>query len=789
MLSPWAGEALTAAAEDLATVLEAAKGERPKVIRSRLCRSSGAIFIGESRFSRRALPLPHALEWSDSVWRKDRKGRILLRGATEEALVDGIYTFAREYYGARWFLPNMPVHFVEAARAEAAWGPQAQLMQPAFQGRQVVGFDNLDGGAHSRRSRFGSFRAPFQFEHALSDVFTSELYAQRPELFSTRGGRQQPPRGSNQFDPQPHLALPAAAEHAAEAALAYFQANPEAASFSLGGNDNILYDETALTRALVEPIEWFRGLPNYSDLVFTFMNRVAEQVFDQAGAWETPSGRPRYLTALAYYWAEQVPSFPLHPRVLPILTADRAQWHDPEYEQEDKALIEAWGRSGAEILGTWDYYMGPPLPYPRQYVDEAVESVRHLSDNGVEVFYTAMPFVLGFHGAKAYLLSELLWDPDQDADKLQAEFYEGVFGPAADTMATFYEAFATERRLREGPGQWLKFYLDEACIELFTEEFLEEMALLLEQAAQEAATDAEALARIQEVQANYQLTLDYAAYQKARRELVLISVGDQVLPEQLVEALLALTDAKAALEARLEILFELPRYHRNFSWMLPDSAGQSQPLALAIGRLPALKVDDLARLQERFPDWAEWLSGNAGQDNLVVEDQLIANPRLEHSDIHDDGRYLMPQPMPQIPGWQIAARPAQRFRVSQSEGAWYRGLRTVGADIVTLFTRTAVAGGEWHLLAADLELHASPDNRTDLKLSWYDHDGQHLHTEEVFQAPTQWPERPVPQEMRLRIPVKAPEAATSLRVRFAASRQYPGDYLEIHQVRLFQVQE
>jgi hypothetical protein len=52
---------------------------------------------------------------------------------------------------------------------------------------------------------------------------------------------------------------------------------------------------------------------------------------------------------------------------MPVLTSDRAQWHDPAYRKEDRALIERWVNSGAERIVTWDDYFGAPYPYPRQF--------------------------------------------------------------------------------------------------------------------------------------------------------------------------------------------------------------------------------------------------------------------------------------------------------------------------------------------------------------------------------------------------------------------------------------
>ena len=154
------------------------------------------------------------------------------------------------------------------------------------------------------------------------------------------------------------------------------------------------------------------------------MNAVAERVFSTHEMRQTPAGDSRYLTALAYYWTEAAPSFKLHPKVMPVLTSDRAQWHDPAYRLQDRRLIQQWANSGAERIATWDYYFGAPYPYPRQFNQWIVESLQYMHQNGVDVFFSQLPAAWGLDGAKAWLAAELLWDAEQDSQQLLGEYYQ-----------------------------------------------------------------------------------------------------------------------------------------------------------------------------------------------------------------------------------------------------------------------------------------------------------------------------------------------------------------------------
>ncbi len=778
ILHPRVDPSVEAAAAELADVIEARTGQRPAIRHSRVRHPERALYIGDVPAARSALHLPPDLSAFGSVYRKGRGERMYLRARHPEALVHGIYRYAHTVLGARWYLPGDEGLFFSSRHPKEAVGGRLPVVQePAFVQRHV-------GTPQWSFYRRNALNQPYRFNHALSDIFDRPLFETNPEFFARRGdGREYEPTGSRKYDAQPHLALPEVADLAAEAALDYFAAHPEARSFSLATNDNVRFDESAATRALVEPISYFRGLPNYTDLVFTFMNRVAERVFDEGGAWETPDGEPRYVTALAYYWAEAAPTFPLHPRVMPVLTADRAQWRDPEYREEDKALIEAWSRSGAERIGTWDYYYGAPYPYPRQFNQWIIESIRHLAENGVDVFYTPMPYMLAYDGPKAYLAAQLLWDPWQDVDVLLDEFYESVFGPAASSMRDYYESFEQRREARDGPGQWIQFYLDEAGIGQFSLEFIEAMEALLVHGAEEAAGHPEVRSRIEAVRRDFEITRIYARLQAARRA---VATGLEGRPDAtMLEAIQSLTQARATLREKLEPLHAIERYEYNFR-LLKDTA-QSDPIPAALGALARHgRSEDDERLRDYLTEaqYAAVLRLRGILDKPLPA-PVNANSKLWNGTPRDDGRYLFPQPMPQLRGWAIDLRPSELLELEAADRPLQRGLRVSGADIVSFFSDVAVEVGRDYLLRTVLAYRASPDNRTRLNLVWYDSDGKRLASKVYFQAPVEWDGREAPREADLLVPVRAPEKAARVRIRFSASRQYAGDFLELRQVELY----
>ena len=81
-------------------------------------------------------------------------------------------------------------------------------------------------------------------------------------------------------------------------------------------------------------LRYFREKPIYTDPVFHFSNNVTAKIAD-----EFPD---KYVSALAYYWCEDAPSFKIEPKLIPFLTADRAQYCDTLFVKVDNGIYEGF---------------------------------------------------------------------------------------------------------------------------------------------------------------------------------------------------------------------------------------------------------------------------------------------------------------------------------------------------------------------------------------------------------------------------------------------------------------
>lgn len=714
---------LRATVEDFLNLVDELHHVRPKIIT-----------VGYPKYSLSFQSIKQGFQGgSFKITRK--RSRVIIRAASVEGWCNGLYAIMEDLLGARWYWEGaLGLEMVEPKLQSFLYLPWYE--KPAFVQRSLVPVANH----FARRNRLNS---AFNFNHNLAQVFTPELYQARPEAFSKVNGRRRAPLGNEKTDPQPNFTEPISIEIAAQSVLDFFKSNPNSKSFSLSINDNVLFDTSPSTELAVGPVRYFRGRPDYTDLVFDFMNRVAQRVFDQGGAWQTAGGEDRYLTALAYYWTEAAPTVALHPRVMPVLTSDRAQWHDPVYRAEDKALVEAWVASGAERVATWDYYFGTPYLYPRQFNQWIAESLPYMADVGIDVFFSQLPNFWGLDGAKAWFASKLLWDPKQDTKALLDEYYQNFFGLAANPMRSFYEMAEMQRNAHEGAAEWIKFYKDESGVALFSQEILSAMRAYLDEADLLVRNDARRHRRVEVVSRAFRLTELYYLYDTSRRELLdfCFNKEDQQMITSSLEVFQQSRDNyEVYVEQYSKDEYAPPRRQIELA--------QSDPEAIA---LRIVQANTSKTFRSIVPDSA-----------------------LKHKAWYK-ANFLGPS-LPWLSDWQLNYRPSENFKLAASIwGSGGSGLRISDADIISIsrtFSVTAKKNYEFHIRAS---WRISPDNRTFVHVKWQDPSGRILKSRTPLRLPSSQMEEPV----EIIIPLCAPENSTEIHLQIVACRQSSGDIIDI----------
>ena len=696
--------------------------------------------------------------------KKNGKG-VLVDARTEEGLANALYYISHYVLGARWYWPTV-IGFEWFGEAPKIWALQRIQVEPSFTMRSLHGSD----AEYSLRNRLAD---GYSFNHNLATIFRPEYQASVPNIFADLGDRKIMSKGSTISDPHPNFTNEGTIQLAALAAIQYFEKNPSAKSFSLSPNDNILYDTTQATKEAVSPIRYFRKRPNYSDMTFDFANKVARKVFDDAGLWMTDQGEDRYLGMLAYYWAEQSPSIPLHPRVLPILTSDRSQWHDSVYRREDKDLIERWGKTEAKKIGAWDYYFGAPYPYPRQFTQWISESVPYLHQNRVDVFFSQLPSIWGLDGPKAWLATQLLWDANADTGSLLNEFYDEFFGDASSAVRSFYETAESHRNQNEGTANWIKFYLDESGIELFPKSVLEDMRSSIEMAKSMVDTSSRYYQRIEIISEAFELTELSHAHHSARLELISFITNKEASSG--IQKVRNLENKKAQYLSRVEELIKNP-LHAHFEYFL--ELGQTNPIPCSMVSI----IREQERIDEAFEKQydrklsiaRDWINAPSAFKSI------IGNPLLEASFKDARERDFLGPKIPKMKYWQIDFRPAEDFAIEpiSLDGATTKGLRIINADMFQLYTLALLAPHRDYILTAKIKSKISPDCRVQLRVDWVSQEGEKFESLRLIQLPNGQSKG----YLQLEIPLTAPEQADKAKISLLVQRQGRGDFIEIEAI-------
>jgi hypothetical protein len=443
------------------------------------CQGRPAIFVGATEAAKQAGISAEKMD-RDGFIIKATGGNLYLVGHDALATELGVHFFLQRYAGVRWYIPLEIGEHIPSRPTFIVPDKLDDRQEPAWQSRLWSSVSRMDPMWEKRNL----CRSRYAFHHNLLNVLKpSVVYDQHPEWFPLINGRRIPKPPDSSHGWQPCFSNKEMAAWVAQRIIEYFDANPTVPSFSLGINDVGAggYCQDAECQALDDPAKpTYRDRPNYSNRVFTFMNRVAEI---------TSQKHPdKLLGCLAYANCEEVPSFPVHPNIIPYLTNDRAQWRDPAFRKQDQDLLRRWAKA-ARQLGVYDYYYGSGYVIPRFFPTVSGESIKFCHSVGVRAWYAEIYSNWGLDGCKAWLASQLLWDVKQNPHKLVEEYYTNFFGAAKKPMKKYWDRCEQVWMKQSGEGVWFKGFFQIEQLEMFPPAVCRELRGYLDQAAKLADSD------------------------------------------------------------------------------------------------------------------------------------------------------------------------------------------------------------------------------------------------------------------------------------------------------------
>lgn len=524
------------AASQIADTLRKAASYRlrvPIVTESEACWDAREkIFVGETRAGnclREAFPM-------ECVRIKVAEGCILIQSQRREDVFSAAILFLERTVAARWFIPGECGE--DIPRRDGITIPTRTIIdRPGYFSRDLDGIAGTGSGKNWYARN--KLVARISHGHTMHNLVTAaDVRADKRFLPKLENGTFIPTAGAS-INWQPNYLAEGLAEFVADKAKKHFKQRPHWMEFVVGQNDTYRYDQSANSLARISPIKYFRKRPSYSNIVFSFINAVAELV--------EKSNPGKIVVTYAYDNTEAVPDFKVRRNVIPFLTADRSGWFDPSFAAEDAELIKKWANAGPLFIGIYDYLYGAPFLVPRPTLWAVTDPIPFAFSSGARAYFAEMKPNWALDGPKPWLAAQLLWNPHANATELINEYYRRFFGQAGEVMRQFYETADRQWHGQEIPAVWLKFYRDDDQRRLFPPTVRREMDRLLGM-AEGSAVDSSIRKRIQLTRAGFSVFDCFCEHDESRERLA-SALMRLASPGELTEKLKGYSRARARLLA------------------------------------------------------------------------------------------------------------------------------------------------------------------------------------------------------------------------------------------------
>lgn len=685
LLSRKASPEVHDAANQLADLIKLQFGERPSVRLMALWDWHPGIRIGPDPDN------PHfdADPLTDEVLlARDARGFQVL-GSDNTTTLRAIGRFAESQLGWQAFQPGaLGMELADSPPAPPKEGDSPFLLveKAGFLSRNPA-MENLAGSDHWEA--WHGLRERFHYNHSLHAVIPPVLFDSHPDWFAKDAALRpkRPPfyphvNGHNDHPDLSHPALRAAVASSAirslqqrlpiraqenptlppEVGMHAVRLSPGLASLSISLGDAYAFGSFPETYDL-RPQTYFRRWQDWSAHVFDYSNAVAAEIEAQwnAAEWLGSGPRPQLrIGVLAYLLWENVPEFPLHPSIVPFLTYDRSQWHDPAGRADDLETIEAWGRTSAPFLATWDYLFGYGFLIPRSLTGVVRDSIPALHERGVQAYFSQVCPVWPYDGHTNWLTAQLLWNPTADSDALLATYFDEFHGPAGPAVRSFMDRAEKLWMEQTGSAWWLRYWKDPWQAALWSPDAvaaqladLQQARLLLSQAPVPPSGDPQRFGeRLQRLEETFALTTAFLEYQWAAwdfQTLPFAQLSADGIADAIGQARALLERRKALVAMRDAVVAGTPgtAFLADLAWVFRYDATGGSLAALALRAGPgsphqpavAALVGDWARLAGRG-ETAFTLS----QPRSVLHDPRFAkfdNPRIWYREFMDSEGLLV----------------------------------------------------------------------------------------------------------------------------------------------------
>lgn len=431
---------------------------------------------------------------------------LYLFGGGDRGTLYAVYAFL-EYQGCRWFEPG-PEGEVVPLREDLAIPLEPIVQQPVFAVREIgrgaaspaEAESVIDWSVKNRLNRNFNLRMHPAWHVRGGQVLWQHIchnspwllpndpwFETHPELFSLYNGRRIPQAKEGGYLCTTHLEVH---RIIAEFITRWFDQHPEGDAVPISPPDgDVKWCECESCMAL--------GGVNFDPGPAGHMTRRQVDLINRVAETVSETHPDRYIVNLAYsryVWPYE--GMRTHPNVInqvahgyagngSLVHSIHSAWND-----DARAIFEAWADSGGEGIGIWDYFIlhvpdqsGSPMT-PLGFGGVATDMIQYLAafPNPYKVYFTqAGDDLHAYNPFLYYLIARMAWDPSERLERLREDYARLRFGPAALYIARYLtlldEAYAAADW---NPDIWRDITVPSARV--FTPAIIEKAWALLRQA-------------------------------------------------------------------------------------------------------------------------------------------------------------------------------------------------------------------------------------------------------------------------------------------------------------------
>lgn len=406
------------------------------------------ICLGQNAASRAADVSSEAIPWEGFrivtkgknifiLGRDTADGECTPDGGTSTGTRHGTYAFIERFLGVRWLMPGEHGDYVPTSANVSI--PVTDVSDaPFFLNRRLpyTQEQRLEVKRWWARQRLG-WSLYLTHGHNWGHTIPAAHFDAHPEWFPERGGVRVPPTGRYKLC----TTNPELVRAYADAAIAYFDRNPEATCYSLSPSDSAGYCECKRCTELYETDP--NGDLSVTPAILAFYNGVAKLV-----AEKYPEKRLAGYVYAAYVFPPKTP-IPLASNVF-LVWAPSFDYgftlFRPDLRKQWESLLAQWTKVTRNI----SYYdlpthiltdsgaLNPPglkilaFLYPRLEAAGA----RGVYVYGIEAWGRAAPL--------NYLLAKLAWDPQANVERLFDEYCAKAYEQGGDDINRMFRLLDAE---------------------------------------------------------------------------------------------------------------------------------------------------------------------------------------------------------------------------------------------------------------------------------------------------------------------------------------------------------